>query len=124
MDLQERLIDFGVRIVALSANLPRTAAGKHLAAQILRSGTSPASNYCQARGADSDAEFAAKFRLVVSELNETAIWLRIIERSQILRRDLIREVIGENAELCRLCAASLKTARGPSNQELNMRNLK
>lgn len=115
-ELQERLIDFGVRVVAVSANLPRTAAGKHLAAQILRSGTSPAPNYCLARGADSDTEFMAKLRLVVQELNETAIWLRIIERSQILRRDLIREVIGENAELCKTFAISLKTARGPSNK--------
>lgn len=123
-ELQERLVDFGVRLVALSSNLPRTAAGKHLGAQILRSGTSPAPNYCQARGAGSDAESVAKLRLVFQELNETAIWLRIIERSQILRRDLIREVIGENAELCRILAAALKTARGPSDKELNMRNLK
>jgi hypothetical protein len=40
--LEERLIDFAVRVVNLSANLPRTTAGKHIAGQILRSGTSPA----------------------------------------------------------------------------------
>jgi len=44
-ELEERLIDFAVRIVRLSANLPRTAAGKHIAGQIMRSGTSPAPNY-------------------------------------------------------------------------------
>jgi hypothetical protein len=41
-ELEERLIDFAVRIVNLSASLPKTAAGKHIAGQILRSGTSPA----------------------------------------------------------------------------------
>ena len=30
--LEERLIDFAVRIVVLSANLPKTPAGKHVAA--------------------------------------------------------------------------------------------
>lgn len=123
-DLQERLIDFGVRIVALSANLPRTAAGKHLAAQILRCGTSPAPNYCDARGAETDADSLATLRLVARELNETAIWLRIIERCQIVRRDLIRETMVENAELCKTFAASLNIVRGPSNKDLNLRNLK
>jgi four helix bundle protein len=52
-ELEERLIDFAVRIVKLSASLPKTPAGKHIAAQILRSGTSPAPNYGEARGAES-----------------------------------------------------------------------
>jgi hypothetical protein len=33
-ELEERLIDFAVRIVKLSANLPKTLAGKHIAGQI------------------------------------------------------------------------------------------
>jgi len=109
--LEDRLIDFAVRIVKLSANLPRTSAGKHIAGQIMRSGTFPAPNYGEARGAESHADFVHKLRIVLKELNETSIWLRIIERSRLLRSDLIRDIIGENAELCRIFAASLKTAR-------------
>jgi len=109
--LEERLIDFGVRIVSLSANLPRTSAGKHFATQILRSGTCPAPNYGEARGAQSHADFVDKLRIVLKELNETSIWLRMIERSQLLRRALIMEIIGENMELCRIVTASLRTAR-------------
>ena len=48
-ELEERLVDFAVRIIRLSANLPRTAAGKHVAGQIMRSGTAPAPNYGEAR---------------------------------------------------------------------------
>jgi len=109
--LEERLIDFGVRIVSLSANLPRTSAGKHFATQILRSGTSPAPNYGEARSAESHADFVRKLRIVLKELNETSIWLRMIERSQLLRRALIMEILGENTELCRIVTASLRTAR-------------
>ncbi|HJX93886.1 MAG TPA: four helix bundle protein [Pyrinomonadaceae bacterium] len=82
--LEDRLIEFAVRIIRLAARLPRTPAGKHVSGQILRSGTSPAPNYGEARGAESRADFAHKIRVVMKELNETSIWLRIIERSQML----------------------------------------
>jgi hypothetical protein len=49
-ELEERLIDFAVRIVKLSAAFRKTPAGKHIAGQILRFGTSPAPNYGEARG--------------------------------------------------------------------------
>jgi four helix bundle protein len=111
--LEERLIDFAVRIVILSANLPKTTAGKHIAGQIMRSGTSPAPNYGEARAAESHADFVHKLGIVLKELNETSIWLRIINRSQLLRKQLIKDIIGENAELCRIFTSSLKTARGP-----------
>ena len=110
--LEERLIDFAVRIVNLSANLPRTAAGKHIAGQILRSGTSPAPNYGEARGAESQADFVHKLAIVLKELNETSIWLRIIGRSGMLTERLIARLVQENNELCRILTASLKTARG------------
>ena len=61
-DLEGRLIDFAVRIIKLSGGLPRTPAGKHIAAQIMRSGTSPAPNYGEARGAESYADFVHAYR--------------------------------------------------------------
>ena len=109
--LEERLIDFAVRIIRLSARLPRTPAGRHVAGQILRSGTSPAPNYGEARGAESRADFIHKIRVVLKELNETSIWLRIIERSELLPRELLVDIIQENGDLCRIFTASLKTAR-------------
>ena len=115
--LEERLIDFAVRIVKLSANLPRTSAGRHIAGQILRSGTSPAPNYGEARGAESHADFVHKLRIVLKELNETSIWLRIIERSQLLRKELIKEIVQENTELCRIFAATLKSIHHVANDK-------
>ncbi|HET9714243.1 MAG TPA: four helix bundle protein [Pyrinomonadaceae bacterium] len=110
-ELEERLVNFAVRIIKLSACLPRTPAGKHIAGQILRSGTSPAPNYGEARGAESRADFVHKIRVVLKELNETSIWLRIIERSRLLKGELLVEIIQENGELCKIFAGSLKTAR-------------
>jgi four helix bundle protein len=113
--LEDRLINFAVRIIRLSARLPRTPAGKHVAGQILRSGTSPAPNYGEARGAESNADFIHKIRVVLKELNETSIWLRIIERSHMLPTSLLVDLIQENRELCRIFTASLKTFRDVKN---------
>ncbi|HEV8619205.1 MAG TPA: four helix bundle protein [Candidatus Udaeobacter sp.] len=110
-ELEERLIDFSVRIVKLSSRLPKTPAGRHVAGQILRSGTSPAPNYGEARGAESRNDFVHKLRIVLKELNETSIWLRVIERSKLIRKELLGDIIAENSELCRIFTASLKTAR-------------
>jgi|SRR6185437_3689565 len=109
-ELEDRLVSFAVRIVKLSASLPRTADGRHIAGQILRSGTSPAPNYGEARGAESHADFVHKLRIVLKELNETSIWLRVIERSELIKSQLLADITETN-ELCRIFASSLKTAR-------------
>jgi four helix bundle protein len=101
--LEDRLVEFAVRIIQLSASLPRTPPGKHIAAQIMRSGTSPAPNYGEARGAESHADFIHKLRVVLKELNETSIWLRVIERSHLLQKELIVGIVGETKN----CAESL-----------------
>jgi four helix bundle protein len=97
-------------VVRLSASLPRTPAGKHIAGQILRCGTSAAPNYGEARGAESAADFVHKLRIVLKELNETSIWLRIIDRGRLLKPRLLTEIMKENKELCRIFTASLKTS--------------
>jgi four helix bundle protein len=110
-ELQERLINFSVRIIRLSAGLATTPAGRHIAGQILRSGTSPAPNYGEARGGESHADFVHKLGIVLKELNETFIWLSVIERSGMLSSQLLTGIIEENRELCRIFTSSLKTAR-------------
>src|SRR2546425_13246002 len=123
-ELEERLINFAIRIIKLSANLPKTPAGKHVAGQILRSGTSPAPNYGEARGAESHADFVHKLGIVLKELNETFIWLRIILGSELLRGELLAGIMEENKELCRIFTSSLKTARSNRTVKSKMANVK
>lgn len=110
-ELQERLIDFAVRLIKLSASWPQTPAGKHIAGQMLRSGTSPAPNEGEARGAESQADFVPQLGLVLKELNETFIWRRVIERGERLKKEWLADLIEENQERCRIFTASLKPAR-------------
>ena len=49
-ETEDRLIEFASRIIDLVEATPNSLAAKHLSGQILRSGTSPALNYGEARG--------------------------------------------------------------------------
>ncbi len=110
-DIQKRLIHFAADIVNLSAKLPRGIQGRHIAAQMLRSGTATAANYAEARGAESRSDFVHKLRIVLKELNETAVWLELITACSLISGDKTIAIVAENQELCRIIAASVRTAR-------------
>ena len=50
-DLEDRLIDFAVRVITVAGSLPNSKAGNHIAGQLIRSGTSPAPDYGEAQSA-------------------------------------------------------------------------
>ena len=113
---QERLVQFAVKIIDLVTCLPKTTAGRHIAGQVLRSGTSPAPNYAEARGAESRADFVHKLRIAVKELNETAIWLLIILKSGMAPEALVSTLAKENRELARMLSASIRTTQAKGSQ--------
>ncbi len=113
---QERLVLFAVKIIGLVACLPKTTAGRHIAGQVLRSGTSPAPNYAEARGVESRADFVHKLRIAVKELDETGIWLLIILKARIAPEGLVTGLVDENRELARILLASTKTAQAKGLQ--------
>src|SRR4051812_32239200 len=55
--IEDRLIDFGAQVIFLAGKMPLSRPAQHIAQQMLRSGTSPAPNYGEARGAESRADF-------------------------------------------------------------------
>ncbi len=110
-DIQARLLRLGVDILALCNSLPATIAGKHMAGQLLRAGTSGAPNYAEARGAESANDFVHKLGVVLKELNETQMWLEMIRISQILPEARVQPIGRECEELCRIIAVSRRTAR-------------
>jgi four helix bundle protein len=109
--LEERLIEFAARIVGLTGVLPGTPAGRHISLQILRSGTAPAPNYAEARGAESRADFIHKLGIVHKELNETSVWLRILLKIVAEKPENIVGILAENEELGRIIGASVRTAK-------------
>lgn len=109
--LEDRLIDFAVRVIKVADALPDSPAGKHVSRQLLRSGTSPAPNYAEARGAESNADFVHKLKIALKELNETSVWLRMACRADLMKQERLMELIDENQQLCRILNASINTAK-------------
>ncbi|MCZ7644096.1 MAG: four helix bundle protein [Planctomycetota bacterium] len=109
--IEDRMIEFAVRVMNLAEKLPDSSSGRHVAGQILRSGTSPAPNYAEARGAESPADFTHKLSVVLKELNETSVWLRIIARKGFFKQDRVTGLLDENRELCKIMVSSLQTMK-------------
>ena len=110
-ELENELIDFAARVMTVADALPDTPAGKHISRQLLRSSTSPAPKYAEARGAESNADFVHKLKIALKELNETNVWLRMVCRAGLKKTKLLEELIDENQQLCRILNASVKTAK-------------
>jgi four helix bundle protein len=69
-DLKKRTKAFALRVLKLVDALPKTTAGRALASQIVRSGTSVAANYRAACRAKSPADFISKMGTVEEEADE------------------------------------------------------
>jgi four helix bundle protein len=111
-DLKDRLIDYAVRIIRLTAALPNTKAGAHVSGQILRSGTSPAPNYGEALAAESPADFIHKLKIALKELRETEVWLKIIARAGMIKSPAqLAPLLKETDELSAILFASIQTAK-------------
>ena len=110
-DIQARLVALAVALVRICDKLPDTRTGGQIASQLLRSGTSPAPNYAEARGAESDRDFVHKLKVVLKELNESLVWLSIIHDAELMTQGDIQKVEKECVVLCRIIAASIKTVK-------------
>jgi four helix bundle protein len=111
-DLEERLIDFAVRIIRMAESLPKTRVGLHISGQLIRCGTSPAPNYGEAQSAESRADFVHKMKICLKELRETRVWLLIIVRAKLINQATkLDSLIQETNELISIFVTSIRTAK-------------
>ncbi len=116
-DLEDRLIDFAVRIIRIAEALPKTKIGNHIAGQIIRSGTSPAPNYGEAQSAESRSDFIHKMKVSLKELRETRVWLLMIIRASLIKpTSKLELLIDENNQLISIFVKSIDTARRKSKK--------
>lgn len=111
-DLEDRFVDYSVRIIKLSDALPNTRAGQHVGLKVLGSGTSPAPDYGEAQSAESRADSIHNLEVALKELRETRIWLKVILRSgMIIPDEDLSPLIQETGELISILCAKVETAR-------------
>lgn len=111
-ELADRLLDFAVQIISLASRLPKDAAGRHIASQMIDAGASVGAHYEEARGAESKADFVHKLGVALKEWRETRYWLRIVDRAKMVPDELPSVLLAEASQLCAILGQSILTAKG------------
>ena len=111
-NLEERLIDYAVLIIEIVKLLPNSIAGRILGNQLTKSGTSAALNYGEAQGAESRKDFIHKASVILKELRESHVCLRIVNKSNMIyNQQLLENALTETNELISIFVTSINTAR-------------
>jgi four helix bundle protein len=110
-DLKERTKKFALRIIKMYSSLPKTAEGKILGTQVLRSGTSVGANYREASQGRSKAEFVAKMGDCLKELEETTYWFDLLIEGNIIAKNKLSGLLQESKELTSIFVTIIKNAK-------------
>jgi len=110
-DLDERLLEYGARIVKLVESLPKRLAGKTIADQLLRSGMSVGANYEEAQAAESRNDFIHKLQIALKELRESNYWLRLLAKAETLPPERLSNIINESNQLRAIISKAVATAK-------------
>lgn len=109
--LEDRLIQFAVDVILICKKIDKSFASEHLAKQLIRSATSSALNYGEARSGESTRDFLHKMKICLKELRECLINMKIQKRANLLSDlDALEELLKENDELISIFVVSIKTA--------------
>jgi four helix bundle protein len=118
-ELEDRLRNFSVLILEISDEIPNKKTGNHLSGQLIRSGTSASLNYGEAQSGESRKDFIHKIKIVLKELRETCICLKIIKRAKLYKvKDKIEKALNENDELISIFVKSVETAQKNLNHKI------
>ena len=109
-DIKERTFQFAVRIVRLCNTLPSTVAGREIARQLIRAGTSIGSNMQEADAAVSKRDFVNDVRISRKEARETHYWLKIIQAVGLVQDPEVPLLRDESWELVLVLSAIIRSA--------------
>lgn len=115
MEIQDRTLEFGVKILKFADKLPKTHSGNVLVKQLVRAGTSIGANLEEADGAASKKDFINKVIIARKEARETRFWLRLIKKAELINNSAnkakLEELIKESYELMKILSSIANKAK-------------
>lgn len=109
--LEERWIKFTVDIILLCKRMGTSFASEHLTKQLIRSSTSVALNYGEARSGESTRDFLHKMKISLKELRESYVNMKIQKGvGLILNTKDLETLLDENNQLISIFVTDIKTA--------------
>ena len=122
IEFKRRTKQLGLAVIRMTEKFPGTRLAWVVKDQILRSALSVGAKYRAVCREKSDKDFINKMRIVEEEADETAYWLEIIEESDLLKSDALRELKREVNELVAMVVASIRTKSIGLNKEQQSQN--
>lgn len=107
-DLEERLVEFAADCALFSISIFGNAAGNYYGNQLLRSSGAAALNYGEALGTQTTKDFINKASIVLKELKESRINLKISLRMFQDKDTIINELKSECEQLIVIIATMIK----------------
>jgi len=104
-DLEERTAKFGEAVIRFLKKVPINPVNAPLISQLVRSGTSVGSNYCEADDAVSKKDFKHKIGTCRKESRESKYWLRMMATAEPDMKAEARILWQEGKELHLIFAA-------------------
>ena len=117
-DLEDRFVEYACTMIDIVEALPVTRAGNYIAGQLVRSCHSPAFNYGEAQSAESRNDFIHKMGIILKELKESRVALKLIRKKQMIKgEEKLEAAYKETGELIAIIGKSIVTARKNKRKE-------
>jgi four helix bundle protein len=110
-DLKKRHKQFAIDVATLIQQLPKSVVNTAYSNQLIRSSSSPGTNYRAACRGKSLADFINKLKIVEEELDESVYFLELLHHFNPDCRHIIDDLTREGNELLAITIKSIKTAR-------------
>ena len=101
-------MDFSVKVIKLCENIKGHYS---LVNQLERSATSIGANIHEANYAHGKADFVSKLQISLKECYETEYWLELFVKSDLIDRELVKDLYNQCGLIRRILIASINTAK-------------
>jgi four helix bundle protein len=108
----DRAFEFAIRVVKLCDRLASRGFGaRHIAKQLIRSGTSVGANAEEAQEGQTKADYIAKMSISSKESRESGYWLRLAIATGYAKKTEVEWELREANEIRFMIRAAIRTAR-------------
>ena len=115
-DLEDRLVSFACLCLEICDLLPKSTAGHNLQYQLSKCGTAAALIYGEAQAAESGADFIHKLKMVLKEIKESRVNIKIIRKKPFLAHAKVEMGYSESGELMAIFLKSIETAKSNNDK--------
>ncbi|MBO6136280.1 MAG: four helix bundle protein [Fibrobacter sp.] len=109
--LQEKCMDFSVKIVNLYQSLCNDRHEFVMSKQMLKCGTSIGANVREAKRAQSKPDFLSKLSIALKEADETQYWLELMSKTGYINENDFKGLFSDSEELVKILVSITKTIK-------------